>query len=521
MSNKRALLSVSDKAGIVELGRRLAAAGFELVSTGGTAGRLRAAGLKVLDVSDLTGFPEMMDGRVKTLHPAVHGALLARRDKPDHMQAMHEHGIAPIDVVVVTLYPFQQTIAKPGVALEEAIEQIDIGGPSMLRSAAKNHASVLVVCDPADYDEAATALESPDGPPPSMRQRYAAKVFSHTAAYDAAIADHLAKATDGEDADDAGFPAVWTLSFPRAQSLRYGENPHQRAAFYRNPATKETSLATARQLQGKQLSYNNIMDAEGALEMVRDFADLAPAAAVIVKHSNPCGIALGSTVAKAHERARETDPDSAFGGIVALSRELDAETATAIASSFNEVVIAPSISHEAREILAPKKNLRVLETGPFTIKEPEWQLRSVVGGLLVTDRDLGTRRVEDLNLVTDVTPHEDDLKGMLFAWRCVKWVKSNAIVYANRQQTLGIGAGQMSRVDAARVGGIKARQSLRGAFMASDAFFPFRDNVDEAAKLGIRGIIQPGGSVRDEEVIAAANEHGIVLVFTGMRHFRH
>lgn len=517
----RALLSTSDKKGLLEFARRLAAADYEILSTGGTAGALRAGGVEVVDVSEATGFPEMMDGRVKTLHPAIHGGLLARRDKPAHMEAIAAAGIRPIDVVAVNLYPFQETVARPGVPFEDAIEQIDIGGPSMLRSAAKNHASVLVLCDPADYEEAAQAIESADGPSDQLRRRLAAKVFSHTAAYDAAIADFLAKdeSSDGEAVE--GFPAVLRLGFPRAEVLRYGENPHQRAAFYRNPSTRETSLATAKQLQGKHLSYNNILDAEGALEMARDFEDLAPAAAVIVKHSNPCGIALGSTPAKAYERARSTDPDSAFGGIVALTCEVDGETAEAIAETFNEVVIAPRFSTAAREALARKKNLRVLETGPFTIKYPEPVLRSVVGGLLVTDRDLARARMEDLKLVTDVTPHEDDLSALLFAWRCVKWVKSNAIVYADRSRTLGIGAGQMSRVDAARFGGLKSREPLRGSYMASDAFFPFRDNVDEAAKLGVRGIIQPGGSIRDEEVVAAANELGIIMVLTGMRHFRH
>lgn len=426
-----------------------------------------------------------------------------------------------IDLVVVNLYPFVATIRKPGVHVEEAIEQIDIGGPSMLRSAAKNHETVTVVCDPADYARVAGAFASAGDTSPALRRELAAKVFSQTAAYDAAIAEHLWKQVPAGDGGVAAWPPVYTVALPLAQPMRYGENPHQGAAFYRDPTFGETSLATARQLHGKELSYNNILDAEGALEMVRDFADLAAAAAVIVKHSNPCGIALGANVREAYDRARATDPDSAFGGIVAFSAEVDEAAAAAVGESFNEIVIAPSFSTPALDLLTKKKNLRLLATGPFTPKQPGRLVRGVVGGLLVMDRDLGTVTVKDLKVVTRIIPDEKDLAGLLFAWRCVKWVKSNAIVYTDREATIGIGAGQMSRVDSSNFGALKARRSLVGAFMASDAFFPFRDGVDIAAKHGVKAIIQPGGSVRDEEVIAAANEHGIAMVLTGMRHFRH
>lgn len=520
MTIRRALLSVSDKTGVVEFAKRLAARNVELLSTGGTARALRDAGLEVTDVSQATGFPEILDGRVKTLHPAVHGGLLARGDSPEHLKTIEEHGIAPIDLLAVNLYPFAQTAARKDASFEDVVEQIDIGGPAMLRSAAKNHARVTAVCDPADYDAVAEAVESGRATDDALRRRLAAKVFAHTAAYDAAIAAWMAKQTAPTGTEEE-LPPVWSVSLPLGQSLRYGENPHQRAAFYHDPACDETSVASARQLQGKQLSYNNILDAEGALEMVRDFADLAPAAAVIVKHSNPCGIALGATPLEAYQRARACDPDSAFGGIIAFSAQLDAEAAGEIAQTFNEVVIAPELADGALSALATKKNLRVLATGAFTPKRRTSVMRGVVGGVLVTDRDLGTVTLGDLKVAGTVQPSEEDLRELLFAWRCVKWVKSNAIVYTRNNATIGIGAGQMSRVDSARIGVEKARSPLDGAYMASDAFFPFRDNVDTAAQHGIRGIIQPGGSVRDEEVIAAANEHGIALVFTGMRHFRH
>ncbi|MCC6546418.1 bifunctional phosphoribosylaminoimidazolecarboxamide formyltransferase/IMP cyclohydrolase [Candidatus Sumerlaeota bacterium] len=521
MAKRIALLSVSDKTGVADFARVLVQCGFDLLSTGGTARHLRDAGLPVRDVSDATAFPEILDGRVKTLHPVVHAGLLARRDVDEHMGKLRDLAIDPIDVVVVNLYPFVETIRKPGIEFEEAVEQIDIGGPSMLRSAAKNFASVTVIIDSADYQRAGEQLLSKGNTTPQLRAELAAKVFVATSQYDAAIANylssHLAPATEGE----FQWPAVYSLSLPLAQAMRYGENPHQAAAFYRDPTTNETSLATARQLHGKELSYNNILDAEGALEMVRDFADLAPAAAVIVKHSNPCGIAIASSPFEAYERARATDPDSAFGGIVALSAEVDGDTARAINATFNEIVIAPSFTGEALEILRTKKNLRLLETGRFTPKQSSKLVRGIVGGAVVTDRDLGSIQTKDLRAVTKTVPAAGDLEGLLFAWRCVKWVKSNAIVYASHQATLGIGAGQMSRVDAAHLGARKARVSLKGAYMASDAFFPFRDCVDIAHEHGIRAIIQPGGSMRDGEVIAAADDFGIAMVLTGMRHFRH
>lgn len=518
MTNKRALISVSDKTGLAVFARQLVEAGFELVSTGGTSKALRAAGLEVLDVSEVTGFPEILDGRVKTLHPLVHGGILANGEEPEHFKQLIEHGISAVDLVAVNLYPFEETILQADVSLIEAIEKIDIGGPTLLRAAAKNHARVTVVCDSSDYAKVASEIASQGNTSPATRAQLAAKVFARTAAYDSAIAAYLQNQLAGKDE----LPPVWTMGFPLAQPLRYGENPHQRAAFYRDPASSETSIGRSRQHQGKELSYNNILDAEGALEMVRDFADLARAAAVVVKHSNPCGIALGETALEAYDRARATDPDSAFGGIIALSTEVDGETATRVAGTFNEVLIAPSYSAEALEILSGKKNLRVLETGAFTPKRQTPQARGVVGGLLVMDRDLGKPGADDLKVVTENgPPSEEERRHLLFAWRCVKWVKSNAIVYTKESATVGIGAGQMSRVDAARFGAEKARQSLDGCTMASDAFFPFRDSVDTAAKHGIRAIIQPGGSVRDEEVIAAANEHGILMVFTGMRHFRH
>ncbi|MEQ8820905.1 MAG: bifunctional phosphoribosylaminoimidazolecarboxamide formyltransferase/IMP cyclohydrolase [Sumerlaeia bacterium] len=542
MAIQRALISVSDKTGVVEFAQRLAAQNIQIVSTGGTAKALREAGLVVRDVADLTGFPEMLGGRVKTLHPMVHGGILARRDDETHMATIAEHGISAIDLVVVNLYPFQQTVQKPGVTFEEAIEQIDIGGPTMLRSAAKNMAAVTVVCDPEDYPFVAEEIEESGDTTEDTRQRLAAKVFATMAAYEGSITSYLSKflrekdgddddaiqlvtrkPRNGEDEDDTkGFEPILMKAFRREKVLRYGENPHQAAAFYSDPTVNETSLANARQLSGKELSYNNFLDAEGALEAVRDLADLAPAACVIVKHSTPCGMAIGATPLEAYEKALATDPDSAFGGIVAFSCEVDEATAEKMAEHFLEVVIAPAWKTGAVEFLAlKKKNLRLMETGPFTAKGPLRLVRGIVGGALVMERDMGTLNLSELKVVTETKPSEEDLKGLLFAWRCVKWVKSNAIVYTDHDSTIGIGGGQTSRVNAARFGAQTARRSLEGAFMGSDAFFPFRDNIDEAAKQGIRAIIQPGGSIRDEEVIAACNEHGIAMVFTGMRHFRH
>ncbi len=529
MTIKRALLSVSDKSGLADFATKLAASGVELISTGGTAAALRNAGLSVKDVSEVTGFPEILDGRVKTLHPKIHGGLLARTSKPEHLQTIEEHGIGLIDLVVVNLYPFAQTIAKPETVLTEAVEQIDIGGPSMLRSASKSFERVTVVCDPSDYGEVLEDMEDNNGDTSeALRARLAAKVFLHTGNYDLTISQYLASQPLAEESNQtldvdepARLPSVWTVSIPLEQQLRYGENPHQAAAFYRDPSVTETTVARAKQLQGKHLSYNNILDTEGALEAVRDFADLAKAACVIVKHSNPCGIAVGDDPLAAYNLARETDPDSAFGGIIAFSCEVSKAAAEKIVETFNEVLIAPGYSREALEVLATKKNLRVLATGEFTEKRPMKLVRGVVGGALVMDRDLGLVKAQDLKLVTSVTPTEKDLEALLFAWRCVKWVKSNAIVYTSHAATLGIGAGQMSRVDAAKIGVTKSRGQLNGCYMASDAFFPFRDSVDAAAENGVRGIIQPGGSIRDEEVVEAANEHSMIMVFTGMRHFRH
>ncbi|MDX1971996.1 MAG: bifunctional phosphoribosylaminoimidazolecarboxamide formyltransferase/IMP cyclohydrolase [Candidatus Sumerlaeia bacterium] len=519
---KRALLSVSDKTGLVDFARGLQQLGVELLSTGGTAQSLREAGIPVKDVSEVTQFPEILDGRVKTLHPAIHAGILARATDADR-STLEAHGLQYIDLVVVNLYPFEKTIAQQGVTTAQGIEKIDVGGPTMIRAAAKNFNRVAVVADPGDYTEVLILLQKHGELDLPTRQRLARKAFERTAAYDAAIAAwFLTLEAPAEASQD--FPPVLETKLALVQTLRYGENPHQRAAFYRDTTYTETNLTSARQLQGKELSYNNILDAEGALEMVRDFADLAPAAVVIVKHSNPCGIATGRTLQDAYVRARETDPNSAFGGIIALSTTCDAATARDIVQTFNEVVIAPAYSPEAVAILAEKKNMRVLETGPFTPKKQHPMFRGVVGGVLVTDRDLGLVTRDDLKVVSEIQPTPEDISGLLFAWRCVKWVKSNAIVYTDRNKTLGIGAGQMSRVDSARIGVSKAQSdghNLTGCYMASDAFFPFRDNVDEAARVGVRAIIQPGGSIRDEEVIQAANEHSLVLVFTGMRHFRH
>jgi len=512
----RALLSVNDKTGLIDFAKVLHARSIELIATGGTARALRDAGLPILDIAEVTGFPEMLDGRVKTLHPAIHGGLLARRDLPAHMEAIAQHDITPIDFVIVNLYPFAAAAANAALAEPEVIEQIDIGGPSMLRSAAKNFAAVTVVCDPSDYAGITEELNRSGACSLETRRRLAAKVFAHTAAYDATIAEYFARTSPAEL-----LGANFTLTGTRVQALRYGENPHQSAAFYRTGGRAETSLTTARQLQGKELSYNNILDGDGALEAVREFADLAPAACVVVKHGNPCGIALGATPHEAFSRARETDPDSAFGGIVALTVPLDEATARACAEMFLEVIIAPECLPEAHEVLSAKKNLRVLETGPFTQRHRTQLVRSVTGGFLVMDRDLGCVTAGELKVVTRRAPSDEDLAGLLFAWRCAKWVKSNAVVYTNRYATLGIGAGQMSRVDSARIGALKSRASLDGCFLASDAFFPFRDGIDSAAKHGVRAVIQPGGSVRDAEVIAAADEHDIAMVFTGMRHFRH
>jgi phosphoribosylaminoimidazolecarboxamide formyltransferase/IMP cyclohydrolase len=512
---RRALLSVSDKTGIVELARGLAGLGFELVSTGGTARALAAAGLAVTEVAALTGFPEIMDGRVKTLHPKVHGALLGRAGTDDGV--MREHGISPIDLAVINLYPFAEAIARPGCTYDEAIENIDVGGPAMLRAAAKNHARVAVLVDPADYPGVLAELAA-GGVGEATRRRLAAAAFGHTAAYDALVSGWLRRRQG-----DASFPAALAAGFRKKQDLRYGENPHQAAAFYVDPLAASAGVATARQLQGKELSYNNIADADTAIECVRQFERPA---CVIVKHANPCGVALADSLLDAYLRAYEPDTTSAFGGIIAFNRPLDARTASAILErQFVEVIAAPACGPGALDALAGKQNVRVLETGALERgPSPAVELKSVAGGLLVQSRDDGAIDAAALRAVTRRAPSDAERADLQFAWRVCKFVKSNAIVFARDGRTVGIGAGQTSRVISTRIAAMKAADAqldAAGCVMASDAFFPFRDGLDAAAEHGIRAVIQPGGSLRDDEVIAAADERGIAMVFTGMRHFRH
>jgi phosphoribosylaminoimidazolecarboxamide formyltransferase/IMP cyclohydrolase len=518
MTIARALLSVSDKHGLVDLARALAARGIELLSTGGTAQLLRNAGLSVREVADYTGFPEIMDGRVKTLHPRIHGGLLGRRGVDDAV--MLEHGIEPIDLLVVNLYPFAATIARGDCTFDEAIANIDIGGPAMLRAAAKNHADVTVVVDPADYGTVLAELAASGATSIDTRSRLAAKAFAHTAAYDTSVSDYLLRA---QQLPIERFPERLPLMFDKLQDLRYGENPHQRAAFYRAPGARGGTVATASMLQGKELSFNNIADADAAIECVRQFAE---AACVIVKHANPCGVALGNSLLEAYGRAHRTDPTSAYGGIIACNRPLDAQTAQAIIGrQFAELIAAPAISKDAQQALAGKPNIRVLVTGDLAAATGDgYELRSVNGGLLVQDRDAGVIGAHELRVVTSRQPDERELNDLVFAWRVAKFVKSNAIVFAREGATLGVGAGQMSRVYSSRIAAMKAadqKLDLRGGVMASDAYFPFRDGVDIASAYGIGAIIQPGGSKRDAEVIAAADAHGMAMVFTGMRHFRH
>ncbi len=516
---RQALVSVSDKSGIIEFARLLHGIGVTLLSTGGTAAILRDSGIPVTDVSDRTGFPEMLDGRVKTLHPRVHGGILARRDVPAHMAALDAHGIATIDMVVVNLYPFSATITKPGGSLEEAIENIDIGGPAMVRSAAKNYPHVAVVTDPADYAWVGAELKANGGSLSSAtRFALAKKAFSHTAAYDGAISNYLTALEP--DGGRARFPKRLNLQFDKVQDLRYGENPHQDAAFYRDLAPVPGALAAYAQLQGKELSYNNIADADSAWECVKTFDSPA---CVIVKHANPCGVAVGDNLLAAYRLAFATDPTSAFGGIIAFNRALDAATAQAVTQQFVEVIIAPEVSADAKAALAVKTNVRVLEV-PLAIGENRYDLKRVGGGILVQTPDSKNVDAAELKAVTRKAPSDEQLRDLVFAWRVAKFVKSNAILFALNGQTVGVGAGQMSRVDSARIASIKARNAgltLTGSVVASDAFFPFRDAVDVVAEAGATAIIQPGGSVRDEEVIAAADEHGMAMVFTGFRHFRH
>ncbi|MHB1684035.1 MAG: bifunctional phosphoribosylaminoimidazolecarboxamide formyltransferase/IMP cyclohydrolase [Bacilli bacterium] len=514
----RALMSVSDKSGIVDLAKVLVAAGVEIVSTGGTYRTLRDAGVAVQEVANVTEFPEMMDGRVKTLHPKIHGGLLALRDNAEHMRVAQEHGIGMIDYVVVNLYPFAQTIAKPGVTVAEAIENIDIGGPAMLRSAAKNYRHVVVLTDPDDYGWIAQRVQAGSPVTEEERFRLAAKVFRHSAAYDARIADYLTRLTGEQFADSL------TLTFSRVQTLRYGENPHQQAAFYRSSlAPPQPSLVGARQLQGKELSYNNIQDADAALALLLEFAEPA---AVAVKHMNPCGVGVAKTVNEAFARAYAADPVSIFGGIVACNREVDEELAGRLTEFFLEIVMAPSFSDGALATLAKKKNVRVLALGDFAASGSSGAsgasaIKSVSGGLLAQDQDRRTVVEDELQVVTQRAPSKEELADLLFAWKVVKHVKSNAIVLAKDGQTVGVGAGQMNRVGAARIAAEQAGERAVGCVLASDAFFPLPDTVEVAALAGVRAIIQPGGSIKDKLSIAAADEHGIAMVFTGVRHFRH
>jgi phosphoribosylaminoimidazolecarboxamide formyltransferase / IMP cyclohydrolase len=511
---RRALVSVSDKSGLIPFVSGLSGLGVEILSTGGTARQLREAGVATIDVAEKTGFPEIMDGRVKTLHPRVHGGLLGRRGTDEAVMA--EHGIEPIDLLVVNLYPFEETIAREDASLAEAIENIDIGGPAMIRAASKNHDGVAVVVDPADYDAVLAHLREGtldlEG-----RRRLAAKAYAHTAAYDIAISRYLYGALEDDPLGER-----YLYAGKRVQTLRYGENPHQQAAFYVDQQAPAGSLARSRQLQGKELSYNNIADSDAALECVRQFSEPA---CVIVKHANPCGVAVAGTLKDAYDRAFRTDPTSAFGGIIAFNRRLDAATAKAIVDQqFVEVIVAPAIDAAAAEILASKKNVRVLETGAGSDAAPSFDFKKVSGGLLVQSGDHGQLDAADLKVVTTRAPSDAQLDDLLFAWTIVKYVKSNAIVFCRDRMTVGVGAGQMSRVYSTRIAAIKAADEgleVKGSVMASDAFFPFRDGIDAAAATGIAAIIQPGGSVRDDEVIEAANEHGLAMVFTGMRHFRH
>ncbi len=515
---QRALISVSDKSGIGEFAGALREMGVELLSTGGTFRLLKELGLDVTEVADYTGFPEMMDGRVKTLHPKVHGGILGRRGQDDSVMAAH--GISPIDMVVVNLYPFAATVAKTDCSHEDAVENIDIGGPTMVRAAAKNHRFVNIVVNASDYGEIVREMRA-NGGSTSLATRFnlAIKAFEHTAAYDGAIANHFGRLVPG---GSLKFPRTFNTQFHKAQEMRYGENPHQQAAFYVEANPAEASIATARQIQGKELSYNNVADTDAALECVKNFQ--LPAC-VIVKHANPCGVALANDIGSAYDLAFATDSESAFGGIIAFNRELDAATSARIVErQFVEVIIAPSVSEEATALLAEKKNVRLLACGEWSSPGPALDYKRVNGGLLVQDRDLGMITRDDLRVVSKVQPTEQQIKDLLFAWIVAKFVKSNAIVYAANGRTVGVGAGQMSRINSARIAAIKAEHAglqVKGSVMASDAFFPFRDGIDNAGLAGVAAVIQPGGSIRDDEVIAAADEFGMAMVFTGMRHFRH
>jgi phosphoribosylaminoimidazolecarboxamide formyltransferase/IMP cyclohydrolase len=519
----RALISVSKKEGIVELAKLLASLNVEIISTGNTAEILKKQNIPVKNISEFTGFPEILDGRVKTLHPKVHGGLLGRRDEPKHLKEMEANRIVPIDLVVVNLYPFEETISKKETPLAEAIENIDIGGPSMIRSAAKNFESVAVVVDPLDYERVTSILKNTGGKiDRSTRFTLAQKAFSHTTAYDGAISNYLTSLAEVESSQipkRERFPQVYNFQAHRVSALRYGENPHQSAAFYRLPAITEPCVANAHCLHGKELSFNNLLDLDAALETVKEFQETA---CVIIKHNNPCGVALGSSLKEAFVKAKSCDPISAFGGIAGLNRTVDFEFAEEFNKTFFEAIVAPDYEAAALDLLKSKKNLRILKT-PFTSSwNPELtDFKKIVGGLLVQDRDLARLEISTCKVVSQRKPTTEELKALDFAWRVAKHVKSNAIIYAKPGRTIGIGAGQMSRIDSVRLGVMKAQEEIKGSVLASDAFFPFRDGIDEAAKVEITAIIQPGGSVRDDEVIQAANEHGLAMVFTGVRHFRH
>jgi len=512
---RRAIISVSDKTGIVELARGLVELGFELISTGGTFKTLDEAKVAVKYVSEVTGFPEVLDGRVKTLHPLIHGGILAM-DSVEHREQMEQNGIRFIDLVVVNLYPFRETIAKPGVSFEEAIENIDVGGPTMVRAAAKNHGRVVVLVNPDSYQEVLEVLREAGTVSAGMRRRLAAEAFAHTAEYDRLIAGYLERQVE----PSGGFPTTLRLTAQKVQELRYGENPQQKAAFYINSEAREGTLANGKQLQGKELSYNNWADMDAAWKIVREFDSCA---AAIIKHSNPCGVALGKTPFEAYESAFTADPVSAFGGIIAFNRVVDGICAEAIKECFYEVIIAPEFSPEAREMLREKPNLRlfVVGRGDTDKTNPGWMLKSVDGGYLVQEVDQGTTPVSEWDVVTDAKPTEEDLSALNFAWRVVKHVKSNAIVVTNHRQTLGVGAGQMNRVGSVNIALEQAGDNVKGAYLASDAFFPFPDSIEAAAEAGIRAIVQPGGSLKDAEVIAAANRLNIIMVFTHRRHFQH
>jgi len=515
---KTALISVSDKTGVVELGRALIAHGYRLLSTGGTASLLVGSGVAVTEVAAYTGFPEILDGRVKTLNPRIHAGLLARQDNAQHMEALRAHDIDPIELLVVNLYPFEQTVARPECSFDDAIENIDIGGPAMLRAAAKNHGSVAVVVDPADYARVMEALDTPGGIDANLRLELAKKVFAHTARYDGAISNYLSCLD--RDLRRGEFPRTLSRQWTKVQEMRYGENPHQAAAFYRERSVGPGLLAGYVQLQGKELSYNNIADADAAWECVRTFDQPA---CVIVKHANPCGVALGADTAAAYGKAFQTDPTSAFGGIIAFNRPLDSDAAAAVAKQFVEVVIAPAFDAAARDVFRAKQNVRLLTVQPGGAHN-DFDFKRVGGGLLVQSPDIKQVQVDELRLVTRRAPTADERDDLMFAWRVAKFVKSNTIVFARGGMTLGVGAGQMSRLDSARIASIKAKEaglSLAGSAAASDAFFPFRDGLDVVVDAGATCVIQPGGSVRDDEVIAAADERGVAMLFTGARHFRH